>query len=190
MTESEGDRPLIVVSGLPRSGTSMMMKALAAGGLPVVRDEHRPADEHNPGGYFEDQRVAYLASEASWLQQHRGSAVKILSHLLPAIPVDLKAKVLLMRRPLVEVVASQNAMLGCQGGGDWDTLLRRELGRTLTWLQEQTHLEVLELQYTDLVRSPGEPMSQVRDFLERDLDVEAMTAVVDPALHRQRRGYR
>lgn len=165
----------------------MMMCALAAGGLPVVDDQKRLADVHNPGGYFEDQRVSQLGADSSWLDQHRGSGVKILSHLLQAFPSYLEAKILFMRRPISEVVASQNVMLGKNDGGDWDTLLRRELGQTLAWLEGQAHLEVMEVSYGEVLREPREQMSRVRDFLQRDLDLEAMTAVVDPALYRQRK---
>lgn len=178
--------PLTVVSGLPRSGTSLMMNALVAGGHPALHDDGRPADLHNPKGYYEDQRVSRLATEADWLRQHDGQAVKITSHLLAFIPEDLSAKVLFMRRPLSEIVASQNAMLGRVESGDWETLLRRELGRTLAWLNGQQHLEVLEVFYPDLLETAQAQMQRVADFLERDLDVKAMAAAVDPALYRQR----
>lgn len=179
--------PLTVVSGLPRSGTSLMMAALWAGGHPTFHDENRPADRHNPNGYYEDQRVSSLATDATWLWNHEGRAVKITSHLLSLIPLGLAAKVLFMRRPLSEVVASQNAMLGRVDSRDWDTLFRRELGRTLAWLQEQPHLEVLEVSYPEILKSPMVEMVRVRDFLGRELDLEAMVDVVDPELYRQRR---
>ncbi len=177
---------LTVVSGLPRSGTSLMMAALWAGGHPTFHDQNRPADLHNPNGYYEDQRVSGLATDASWLWNHEGRAVKITSHLLSSIPEGLAAKVLFMRRPLSEVIASQNAMLGRVDSGDWEAVLRRELGRTLAWLQEQPHLEVLEVSYPDILKNPTVEMARVRDFLERELDLEAMVGVVDPELYRQR----
>ncbi len=178
--------PLTVVSGLPRSGTSLMMNALAAGGHPTWHDDCRPADLHNPKGYYEDQRVSSLATDADWLREHDGQAVKITSHLLAFIPEDLSSKVLFMRRPLPEIVASQNAMLGRAESGDWETLLRRELGRTLAWLQDKPHLKVLEVSYPELLEKPQQQMERVAAFLERDLDVKAMAAAVDPALYRQR----
>lgn len=181
--------PLIVVSGLPRSGTSLMMGALAAGGLPLVSDGARVADSHNPKGYFEDRRVLTLAEDAEWLGGHLGQAVKILSHLLRAIPTSLPVKVIFMRRPLPQVLASQSAMLGKPGGEDaaLTSLIARDLAQTLEWLGEQPRMATLQISYPQLSHSPREEFHKVVDFLGMPLDVDAMVATVDPSLHRQKR---
>ena len=181
--------PLIVVSGLPRSGTSLMMGALAAGGLPVVSDGARAADSHNPKGYFEDRRVLTLVEDAEWLRDHQGQGVKILSHLLRAIPSSLPVKVIFMRRPLPQVLASQSAMLGKAGGEDsaLASLIARDLTQTLEWLDEQPRMATLQVSYPQVLQSPRDEFQRVVDFLDIPLDVEAMMATVDPALHRQKR---
>src|SRR5438128_3864516 len=110
-------RPIVVVSGLPRSGTSMAMKMLEAGGLRVVTDGQRTADEDNPKGYYEDERVKDLHREGdkTWLRDARGDVVKIISFLLKSLPADNNYKVLFMHRNLREIVASQNKMLARRG---------------------------------------------------------------------------
>jgi hypothetical protein len=179
--------PLIVVSGLPRSGTSLMMAALAAGGLQLITDRTRPPDKHNPRGYFEDSRVLSLDHDAQWLHEQKGKAVKILSHLLRSIPTSVESKVLFMRRPLSQVLASQNAMLG-QAKLDRNVaaLIGRDLGQTLEWLAEQRHLATLQVSYSKLLENPRDEFRRVLEFLEVDLDLQAMAATVEPSLHRQR----
>lgn len=181
------ETPLIVVSGLPRSGTSLMMAALEAGGLPLLYDQSRAADVHNPNGYFEDPRVLDLERDASWLVSAKGRGVKILSHLLPFIPSTCPAKVLLMRRPLPQVMASQDVMLGQSSAPPgMASLVAKDLARTLAWLQEQPHLEFVEVAYPELVAQPLAQFTRVQQFLDRSLDVSAMVNTVDPLLHHQR----
>jgi hypothetical protein len=164
-----------------------MMAALAAGGLPLLRDGRRPPDSHNPRGYFEDARVLELPRRAEWLRGQQGKGVKILSHLLAFIPGDVPAKVLFMRRPLPQVLASQNAMLECtEDPLRWARLVERDLARTLRWLEEQEHLDVLEVFYTALLEDPGAGFRQVVEFLGGHWDLESMVAAVDPSLHHQR----
>src|SRR5688572_12632893 len=105
--------PVIVVSGLPRSGTSMMMRMLEAGGIPILSDGERPADVDNPFGYYEDARVLDLAGrpDRRWVAQARGRALKVVSHLLAHLPHENVYDVILMRRELGDVIASQNRML-------------------------------------------------------------------------------
>lgn len=178
---------LVVVSGLPRSGTSLMMGALAAGGLPVVSDGKREADRHNPRGYFEDRRVLKLAQDARWLQNCGGKALKILSHQLPYLPPELPAKVLFMRRPINQIMASQSAMLGETGHDPaLANLFGRDLVKTLEWLGTQPNLATLEVSYPLVLAQPREEFTRVVEFLGESLNLDAMTASVDPSLHRQK----
>ena len=182
-------KPLVIVSGLPRSGTSLMMAALSAAGLPLISDQSRAPDQHNPKGYFEDDRVLKLAEESGWLHGQEGKGVKILSHLLQAIPRDVQARVLFMRRPLPQVLASQNAMLGAdEDVSDLVPLVARDLAATLLWLEQQPHLSTLEVFYTELLKDPRAGFQKVIDFVgaRGEWDLEAMVATVDPSLHRQR----
>lgn len=187
-------RPVVVVSGLPRSGTSMAMKMLDAGGLELVTDNERTADVDNPKGYFEDERVKNLAEskDASWVFDARGKAIKVVSSLLQYLPRDLNYQLLFMRRHLQEVVASQNKMLERRGETS-DTsdermleLYESHLRRVKALLRHAPHFRWIDLHYTAVLESPREEAERIRGFLGRDLDVERMAAVVDERLYRNR----
>lgn len=179
--------PLIVVSGLPRSGTSLMMGALEAGGVPLLVDSHRPADEHNQAGYFEYRPVKELEQESAWLHQYGGRAVKIIYRQLYFLPPTLPAKILFMRRDVRQVAASQRAMLGQDSDLDsWSRALTRELMKVDRWLRSQPQLELYDVRHLDVLQAPEATFQGVARFLERDLDLEAMVATVRPELFRQR----
>ena len=183
----------VVVSGVPRSGTSLMMQMLAAGGFPVLADERRPVDPDNPRGYFEFGPAKRLARDASWLSRADGRAFKLVYALLGDLPEDRAYRVILMRRRLPEVVASQNAMLARRGDPDvnrpaefWIELFGRHLREIEAWIETQPHCSLLGVDYNALVESPRSVAETVRQFVAADLDVEAMVRCVDPALYRRR----
>ena len=179
-------RELVVVSGLPRSGTSLMMRALGAGGVQLVTDEQRPADNHNPHGYFELELVKQLDEDNSWLAQHRGKAIKIIYRLLYHLPTEIPVKILFMDRDLNEVIASQNAMLGLEPDGrDWVSLFEKELERVFRFLQQE-RLQMLRVSHRRMFEEPFKEMSAVSAFLGKELEVQAMADVVDPELWRRR----
>lgn len=180
-------KDLIVVSGLPRSGTSMMMAALQAGGVSLVLDDLRPADASNPRGYFEYQPVRQLGENSDWLRDRGGQAVKIIYRLLYHIPPDLPTRVLFMERKLGQVISSQNAMLGiAQDEADWHKIYRGELQRIRVWMEKQPLMQVFRVEYEDFLGDPREHAQRIAAFLDVPLDVDAMAAVADPSLHRQR----
>jgi len=186
--------PIIVVSGLPRSGTSMMMKMLDAAGLKVVSDAVRAADEDNPKGYFEDERVKALgeSEDRSWLRDCRGRVIKIISFLLTDLPEDNFYKIIFMRRNFEEVLASQNKMLVRRGEAN-PTADEKMIGN-YKWhlkkvdylLEEQSNFDALDVDYRKALESPREYAERVARFLGMKLDVDKMAAVVDPALYRNR----
>ncbi len=186
--------PVVVVSGLPRSGTSMAMKMLEAGGLPIVTDGQRVADEDNPKGYFEDERVLHLAEAAdkAWLRSERGKAVKIISYLLRHLPADNNYKVVFMRRDLTEVLASQAKMLlRREETSDTDDERMRELFSTDLWRAEyfMTHspsVEYIDLHYTQVLADPEAAARRLAQFVGAGLDVRKMAEMVDPNLYRNR----
>ena len=149
--------PIIIVSGLPRSGTSMAMKMLDAGGLSLIEDNIRTADEDNPKGYYEDERVKDLGRTAdkTWLREARGKAIKIISHLLKELPPDNNYKVLFIRRNLDEVLASQAKMLVRRGeeSATEDATLRElfeaDLWRAQYLLKRGSHFDWIELQHRE-----------------------------------------
>ena len=187
------NEPIIVVSGLPRSGTSMMMSMLVAGGIPAMTDSIRAADEDNPRGYFELEKVKGLAKDNRWLAEAGGRAVKIISALLKHLPADYRYKVIFMRREMSEVLASQQQML-IRRGEPTDTvsdermaeMFRKHLADVESWLAKQPNIEVTYANYNRMLDAPAASIETINRFLGGQLDTAAMSAVVDKALHRQR----
>jgi hypothetical protein len=187
-------QPTVVVSGLPRSGTSMLMKMLAAGGVPLVTDGLRAADEDNPKGYFEDERIKNLAEarDKRWIRGTRGKAIKVISYLLKSLPASNNYKVLFVRRDPREILASQKKMLARRGEKDalapdrMIEIYESDIWRATYLLAHRPQFETLEVRYADVIARPLEQARRVDEFLGRSLDVEAMVAAVDPALYRNR----
>ncbi len=183
---------ITVVSGLPRSGTSMMMQMLAAGGLPALSDAVRQPDENNPRGYLEFEPVKRLRSDQSWLEQARGHAVKIIHLLLRELPTDgrFHYRILFVRRTLEEVIASQQAMLAREGKASADPLVltkifRSQLAQITDWLSKQACFETLEIEHQKLLEDSLGAAEKINAFLGGDLDTAAMAAAVDRTLYRQ-----
>ena len=184
--------PIVVVSGLPRSGTSMMMRMLEAGGLPIYQDGLRHADADNPRGYYEAERVKDLAQDASWLALAAGHAIKIISSLLTYLPPDLRYKIIFMRREMPEILASQQKMLERSGhpqGPVSDGVMSAKFSihlRKISKFLEQSGIEVLDVKYAEVVADAARQASRVNAFLGGSLDEAKMMLVVDNALYRQR----
>jgi len=186
---------VIIVAGLPRSGTSMMMQALAAGGVAVFTDSKRLPDEDNPRGYLEHEQATRLHEDASWIPEARGKAVKIVAHLLPYLPAKQKYRLIFMHRNLDEVVASQQAMLerlGRPGGKLAEARLKRvytqQLVQVQTWLQRQPQIAVLAAQYSEAIADPAATAARLARFLGEPFDQREAAAAIEPALQRQRAG--
>ena len=187
-------QPIVIVSGLPRSGTSMAMKMLEAGGIDLFVDSVRRADEDNPRGYFEHERVKQLQKEKnrSWLREGRGKAVKVISFLLTDLPPEHRYQLIFMNRHLDEVVTSQNKMLLRRGeelkqdDGEMKRLFSDHLQRVRSWLSRQRHFQVLEVHYSQVVASPLQQAERIGRFLDLPLQFSRMAEVVDPELYRNR----
>lgn len=184
---------ITVVSGVPRSGTSLAMQMLHVGGMPAITDEQRAPDANNPRGYFEFEPVKQLRADQQWLGSAAGKAVKIIHLLLTELPVDRDYRVLFMQRDLAEVVRSQAAMLersGKSGGGLGEAQLAQtyaaQLARVKSWLRERPCFRVMDVPYPELVREPRAMSDAINDFLGGGLDVDAMVGAVDPSLYRHR----
>lgn len=188
--------PIVVVSGLPRSGTSMAMKMLEAGGMEPVVDHVRTADEDNPKGYFEDERVKDLAEMAdkTWLRGARGKVIKVVSSLLAHLPADNAYKVVFMRRNLHEVLASQAKMLARRGEASHTAdeellaMYRSHLDKVEFQLRFRPNFEALYVNYSDVVADPAPEARRMADFVGGGLDVARMVAAVDGSLYRNRAG--
>ena len=190
--KAENHEIITVVSGLPRSGTSMMMQMLRAGGLTCLTDELREADISNPKGYFEFEKVKGLRADNSWLPEAKGKVIKIISHLLACLPPELNYKIIFMERDLDEVLASQRKMLVNQGQGE-ENLSDERLGQIFAQQLRQVRkmladrqISTLFLGYKDVLEDPVEISTQLQAFLGNNLDQQAMREVVDRNLYRQR----
>lgn len=183
-----------IVSGLPRSGTSLAMQMLAAGGLPVLTDALRAADANNPRGYYEWEKIKLLAQDPGCIAEAEGKAVKVISSLLFSLPPVHKYRVVFMTRPLAEVVASQTAMitnLGTRGAAlpasAIAAALQSHRNQVMAWLRARPHIPVMQLDYHALLADPSARAADLARFFELSLDLEAMAGQVDPRLHRQHR---
>ena len=186
-------KPVIIVSGLPRSGTSMMMKMLEAGGMALVIDGIRTADEDNPKGYYEFERVKQLdKGDTAWVAEAQGKAVKVISALLEYLPPEYEYKVLFMNRKMPEVLASQRKMLERRGEKSEISdeklaeLLRKHVQQVKLWLTRQPNFTMLDLDYNAMLADPEPWAEEVNAFLGGGLNVRAMVEVVDPNLYRNR----
>jgi len=184
---------ITIVSGLPRSGTSLMMQMLAAGGLAILSDGERKADTDNPRGYLEWERIKQLPKEPSLIAEAEGKVVKIITQLLLSLPDCHEYRVVLMQRPLPEVLKSQDEMLRRRGtfeaNADNSTIeeaFQRHLIEVNRWLNGKPNVQVLRVHYHRALREPKATAEAVSEFLKVTLDTEAMTREVDSNLYRNR----
>lgn len=185
---------VILVSGLPRSGTSMMMKVLEAGGLPVLIDGLRAADTDNPEGYYEFERVKELdKGDTAWVRDAQGKAVKVISALLEYLPRDYQYRVIFMNRNIDEVLKSQRKML-LHRGEDIDAVNDREMAELFSkhvakvkaWLRTQPNFSVLEVDYNAMMQDPAPYIRSINQFIDNTLDEQAMAQMINPDLYRNR----
>lgn len=187
--------PVVVVSGLPRSGTSMMMRMLEAGGIAPFTDGERRADVDNPEGYYELERVKDLEKDPDrgWVRDARGRALKVISFLLRHLPDDNAYRVIYMRRHLDEVLQSQDKMLDRLGnpapGGSLEAMkeaYRNDIVAARLFARKQPNMELIEIHYRETIENPEQTARQVNAFLGGHLDESAMTAAVRADLYRNR----
>lgn len=183
---------ITIVTGVPRSGTSLMMQMLQAGGMDLLVDDVRPPDEDNPEGYYEFEAVKHTRADASWLDYAENKAVKMVYMLLNDLPVEREYKVLVMERDLHEVIASQNKMLARLGrpqsrlsDDELIEVFRDDLRQMKAWLAERPSFRVLSVNYNELLQSPGRWADDIVRFLGIPLDAERMIRVIDLGLYRQ-----
>ena len=184
---------ITIVSGLPRSGTSLMMQMLVAGGMPPLSDGERAADTDNPRGYLEWERIKQLPNDPGCIAEAEGKVVKVISRLLLALPSGYQYRVVFMQRPLPEVMASQDQMLRRRGtykeGANMGAISRafeKHLGEVNAWLDGKPYVQALRIPYHDVLQDAKGIAKKLSDFLELPLDGEAMVRQVDGSLYRNR----
>ena len=183
---------LTIVSGLPRSGTSMAMQMLVAGGLSPYTDALREADESNPKGYYEHEKIKATATDASWIEEADGLTAKVVAPLLPHLPAGPTYRIVFMERNLDELIDSQKAMLARDGltAADAERLGKAYalmLRQAVEWAEGPAAPALLRLNHRRVIADPTEAATRIADFLGLPADrIPTMAAVVDPSLHRQR----
>jgi len=184
---------ITIVSGLPRSGTSLMMQMLVAGGMSALSDGERQADADNPRGYLEWERIKQLPSDPGCIAEAEGKAVKVISRLLLSLPAGHEYRVVFMQRALAEVIASQDQMLRRRGtfreGTDPAVIFaafEKHLREVYGWLDSKAYVKTLRIPYHEVLSQPKEIAKRVAEFLRIDLNVDAMIERVDASLYRNR----
>lgn len=182
-----------IVSGLPRSGTSMMMRMLEAGGLEALTDHERVADADNPNGYYEFERVKQVKHDKAWLPEAQGKVVKMVSALLKDLPGDYHYRIVFMRRKMSEILASQRQMLVRQGKPTDVTsdermaaMFEKHLEQVQAWIAERPNVDVVYVDYNRLLVDPAGQIESINALFESALDAAEMLKIVDPDLYRQR----
>ncbi len=185
---------LTIVSGLPRSGTSMMMQMLEAGGMEVFTDKERTADDNNPKGYYEHELVKSLARNKKWLPQAKDKTVKIIAQLLTYLPNNFRYKIIFMERNIYEVVQSQQRMLSRNGKQVKEEELpvnlvqayENTLKKIDQWARNQPNVSIIKVAYKNVIEAPFPEVIKIREFLDKDLTLEKMVNAVDRKLYRER----
>ncbi len=179
---------ITVVSGLPRSGTSLVMQMLEKGGMEILIDHVRKPDENNIHGYYEYDKIKSLRKDASWLGEAEGKAVKIIAQLLPFLLPGYQYSVLFIERSMEEVLLSQSKMMNDLGqktasdSGQLASIFGQQVNRVKQWVENRTNIRMLCLQYSHLILNPVEEVKRIPEFLDVDMDVKAIISVIDPSL--------
>jgi hypothetical protein len=184
---------ITIVSGLPRSGTSLMMQMLVAGGMSPLSDGERVADADNPRGYLEWERIKQLPNDPGCIGEAEGKVVKAISKLLLALPAGHEYRVVFMQRPLPEVLASQDRMLKrrgtCRDGVNPAVItaaFEKHLREVNTWFENRPYAKVFRVPYHEVLQQPEDTAGKIVGFLGIKLDIEKMVHEVDPELYRNR----
>ena len=186
---------IAIVSGLPRSGTSMMMRMISAGGIPALTDSVRPADPDNPLGYFELEAVKRTAADPSWLNGAQGKVVKMVHLLLRDLPEGRRYRIVMMHRDPDELLASQQKMLVRTGragakmpAADLKRVFASQMQAVRAWLDARPHFLVLDVRYDQVIADASGEARRVADFLGIPEAAPRMAGAVDPSLYRIRAG--
>ncbi|MEH6534804.1 MAG: alkaline phosphatase family protein [Psychroserpens sp.] len=180
---------IVIVSGLPRSGTSLMMQMLDKGGLEALTDSNRQADESNPRGYLEYDPVMALHKDNSWLDKAQNKSLKVVAPLLKFLDPKFRYKVIFMNRDLNEVVKSQQKMIG----RDVETFpvklfetYKKHLKQVEDWKDKEPSVELIYVDYKDALNDTNTAVKKVISFIGKEMNEEDMESCVDKTLYRNK----
>ena len=181
-----------IVSGLERSGTSMMMQMLEAGGVPIAYSESRKPDAHNPKGYYElegGKIINRLMQGTFPFESYKGIFVKITAYGLSYLPPGF-FKIIYMERNLDEVLASMEKMVQITDESREETKssFKKLNEKIIRGLQMKDNTDVLLVNYNDILRDPQIYIEKICQFIgPYHYDIQKMIAIIDNTLYRQRR---
>jgi tetratricopeptide (TPR) repeat protein len=187
---------VLIVSGLPRSGTSMLMQMLDAGGMQILKDERRECDEDNPRGYFELEAVKKMFRERQWLADARGKALKVVVPLVSHLPPGCEYRVVLIERDYDEILDSQAGMIARRGELIEESQERRDrlrseyirlVTQTKILLEGRADVKIVSVRHEDVIENPRAIAELLDHFAGGGLDLARMSMAVDRSLHRNRR---
>jgi hypothetical protein len=179
---------IIIVTGLPRSGTSLMMQIFDKSNISVLTDGKREKDISNPEGYYELEAVKGIVKDNSFLKDASGKVVKIVAPLTIFIDKSLKYKAVFMRRDMDEILRSQEKMLLKDQTSEREkfrTIYEFHLKKTYKFFQENK-IPYLDIQYKELVNEPDTVLKSLIEFCGLSSSVEDLASVVKPELYRNR----
>ncbi|MDT0559040.1 alkaline phosphatase family protein [Ichthyenterobacterium sp. W332] len=188
-TNSYKKDQIVIVSGLPRSGTSMMMQMLYKGGIKVLTDEKRKADRSNPKGYFEYEPVMSIHKDNSWLSKAENKSVKVVAPLLKHLDSKFRYKIIFMNRDLNEVVKSQQIMTGRNPDELPVKLLnafKKQLKKVEAWKDSEPGVELIYLNYKDVLQNPIDAADKIESFIGVKMEKNGMVQSVDKTLYRNK----
>jgi len=181
---------IIVVTGLPRSGTSLMMQILQSMGIKLFIDKHRAPDQSNPKGYFEHELVKTIERNNFWIKDAKGKAIKIVSPLLMYLPVNINYKIIFMNRLLDEIIQSQERMLSERGKENntinsevLKQIFIKDLNLSRKWIAKQSQSKYLEISHSKLLENPKPELEKIKTFLDIPIDLRSTIKVIDKKLY-------
>ncbi len=184
---------ITIVSGLPRSGTSLMMQMLEKGGMPILTDGVRKPDDNNQNGYYEYEKVKGLMKDNSWLDEAEGKVVKVISGLLSFLSDNHEYKIILMRRDIEEVLSSQAKMLERLGTsqkvdpGILKMTFEKQFEMVRTMMLKKENMQFVEISYRDLVLAPENEIKKINGFFGNIFNQEIMITAIDKTLYREKK---
>jgi len=179
-----------IVSGIERSGTSMMMQIIHNSGAPMSFDhDTRPPDENNPKGYFElegGKIINKLMSGSFPIEDFKGEFIKITAYGMKFLPKG-NYKVIYSERNIDEILDSMEKMAKIKDENREETretfVKLNEMIKTL--ISEREDIDILFVSYNAILDRPEENIKAIYDFLDDpQLDLDKMISTVDKSLHR------
>ena len=181
-----------IVSGLERSGTSMLMQILYNGGYPVAADKKRPADENNPKGYYElegGKIINKLIQNQFSFDEYKGKIIKITAYGLKYLPTA-DYNIIYSERNIEEILDSMEKMaqITDENRNETKEVFLKLNSFIKKQIKERSDCNVLFVNYNRILEDPDQHIKEIHDFLnQQEADLKSMIKTVDKKLYRNRK---